>query len=528
MSQVLKCTDHESHVRPDQYLISKTDLTGRIQYANPAFIEISGFEREELIGQHHNIVRHPDMPREAFADLWETLKSGKSWLGIVKNKRKDGGFYWVQAFVAPIIEQEQVVGYSSVRVAPTREQIDQASRLYQRVNANTLHGYALEGGQVVCIGWRRRLKTLFTPISPSLRSRAFRLFASACVLTLGAPYVKANWVTDPLQFYSLATAALLGLFTYGARLVKQMRDPVLNALLVAQQIAAGNLTIDVDRFIDEKSQSRISNELFLMFSIMRKGLTAIAGDTHKGIQSSMTTAKQIKESNDELATLTQTQSESLQRTVGNMEALALTVQQNAESTQNAMTLSNESLASAERGGDSVQTLVQSMQAISESSKRITDVIHLIESIAFQTNILALNAAVEAAQAGEAGRGFAVVASEVRHLAQRSSQAASDIKSLIDQSIACIEGGAEQANQAGSAMEEIVSSVEYVNGIIAQVARASAEQSEGLGQVHQAINDIDRVTHLNTNLVNTFGGAVDELCVRAQDLEQSIDVLYTGK
>src|SRR5690554_1432119 len=156
-------TQVETQLRHDQYLISKTDLKGRITYANPAFVEISDFSRDELLGKAHNLVRHPHMPPAAFQDMWNTLQAGKPWNGIVKNRRKDGGFYWVNALVSPIIENGKITGYASVRVRPTDEQVKQAEQLYDRINKNTLKGYTLREGQLIPTGWRKVVAWLKAP-----------------------------------------------------------------------------------------------------------------------------------------------------------------------------------------------------------------------------------------------------------------------------------------------------------------------------------------------------------------------------
>lgn len=165
-------TQVEHKLRHDQYLISKTDLKGRITYANPAFIEISGFSRDELMGKAHNIVRHPHVPPAAFQDMWDTLHAGKPWTGIVKNRSKNGDFYWVHALVSPIVEGDQITGYASVRVRPSDEKIRAAEDLYEKVNTNTLVGYTLKEGHVTPTGWRRILPWLKAPFKRSLAQRS--------------------------------------------------------------------------------------------------------------------------------------------------------------------------------------------------------------------------------------------------------------------------------------------------------------------------------------------------------------------
>ncbi|MEZ2623723.1 methyl-accepting chemotaxis protein [Paenalcaligenes hominis] len=521
--------DTEIKVLPDQYLISKTDLKGRITYANPAFIEISGFTHDELIGKAHNIVRHPDMPAEAFADLWQTLQDGKPWLGLVKNRRKDGGFYWVQALVSPIIENEQITGYSSVRVRPTDQQVIDASNAYDKLNKNTLHGYTLQHGQLVRTGWRKHLARLGAPFQPTIAAATFRLVLLSLLSIAFCFYLaffNNSLVTSEGAYWLMGIAAALGISisVLGWRLVRQATAPLINASHVAQQIAAGNLMVDTDRL--ESQHRGHSQKLFFILSIMRKGLSAIAGDTHQGIQASLHVAHHLHQNNELLASRTQDQAVFLEQTAASMEELTTTVQQNADNAQEASRLAERSMHTAQQGGQVVNELVTTMQDIHHRSKQIADIITVIDGIAFQTNILALNAAVESARAGEAGRGFAVVAGEVRSLAQRSAQAANEIKTLIDASVERVAAGARQAEHAGTTMHDVVTAVDQVNQIIHDIASASTEQATGLQQVHRAMEQMDGVTQQNNQLVGELGRTVEQLSAHAQSLDQAIRVLNT--
>lgn len=519
----------ESKLRHDQYLISKTDLKGRLTYANPAFVEISGFSRDELRGKAHNIVRHPHMPPAAFQDLWDTLQAGKPWTGIVKNRRKDGGFYWVHALVSPIFEDDVVTGYASVRVRPSEEQIRQAEALYEKINNNTLKGYTLKEGMLVPTGWRRILPWLRAPFKRSLPASMLRMVNTGTLATAIMAYFAFNGgVPDSYRWAvgSVLAVLLIIVYFYGWRIAKGMTEPIKNAALMAQQIAAGNLLLEIHH--DNKDDSDETAHLYFCLDLMRKGLTVISSDTHAAIQATKHISELIDTDNQLLADRTQNQAVSLQQTAASMEELTVTVQQNADNTREATTLAQNSMHTAQQGGNAVQDLVDSMQGIHQSSRQIADIVTLIEGIAFQTNILALNAAVESARAGEAGRGFAVVAGEVRNLAQRSSQAAGEIKALIEESVTRMETGVQQAEHAGTTMSEIVQSVQRVNHIIDEISVASGEQATGLHQIHMAIGQIDEVTQQNTGLVNHLGGSVSELAIQADLLEQAIRVLNTGQ
>ena len=519
----------ESKLRHDQYLISKTDLKGRITYANPAFVEISGFSREELRGKAHNIVRHPHMPPAAFQDLWDTLQAGKPWTGIVKNRRKDGGFYWVHALVSPIFENDTITGYASVRIRPSDEQIHAAEALYEKINNNALHGYTLKEGKLQPTGWRRILPWLCAPFKRSLPASMLRMVNINTLATaIMAYFAFTGGIAEGsrLGWAALLAALLVIVYLYGWRISKGMTDPLKNAALMAQQIAAGNLLLDFNK--KNIADSNETAHLYFCLDLMRKGLTVISSDTHAAIQATKQVSQMIDADNQTLSDRTHSQAVALQQTAASMEELTITVQQNADNTAEATRLAQSSMNTAEQGGKAVQDMVDTMQAIHQSSRQIADIVALIEGIAFQTNILALNAAVESARAGEAGRGFAVVAGEVRNLAQRSSQAAGEIKELIENSVSRMETGVTQAKYAGSTMSDIVQSVQQVNHIIDEISTASSEQASGLRQIHTAIAQIDDVTQQNTDLVEHIGGSVADLAEQAELLEQAIRVLNTGR
>lgn len=520
-------TENEVQVRADQYLISKTDLKGRITYANSAFIDISGFSRSELIGKAHNIVRHPDMPSAAFQDLWDTLHAEQAWMGVVKNRRKNGDYYWVYAMAVPVYEGGQVTGYASVRVKPTQEQVSEAEDFYHALNEGTAHGYTVKAGQKTATGWRKALGMLRQPFNRSLRASMFRMSMLSVGATLCASYFALNGGVPDNAKLGLS-GALFGvtalMLAYGWIISQRVTRPLNEAALIAQQIAAGNLQIDIDK-PQLQEHSEVS-QLYFCLDLMRKSLVGIANDARHGIEASINASLELEKNNSHLAARTEDQAASLQETAASMEQLTVTVRQNADNANQANQLANASMEIAQQGGSVVHQVVDTMQEIHDSSRRIGDIVTMIESIAFQTNILALNAAVESARAGEAGRGFAVVAGEVRSLAQKSSQAAGEIKQLIDTSVSQMAKGAEQAANAGNTMEEIVNSVRRVGDIIGEISTASIEQATGLDQINQAMSQMDGVTHQNAVLVHELGHTVRTLAVQAQDLGDAIKVLNT--
>lgn len=525
MRKNLPVTNSETVVREDQYLISKTDMKGRIVYVNPAFVEVSGFHRDELIGKAHNVIRHPDMPPEVFTDLWKTLKAGKPWLGVVKNRRKDGGFYWILANAYPVIENNEVTCYASVRIKPNQEQIEAAEAFYEAINQGKARWHTVREGQKVRKGVARLIDWVALPFNRSLRSGLLRTCTmGAGAIAISAYYAATGGMPSSHALYAWPAIGLLalGMMGYGWVITRRMLISLNDAAHQARQVSAGNLTLEL-----EEGESQEVNNLNFYLDIMRKSLISIANDVQSGITATGHTTQVLYANNSHLSGRTENQAASLQETAAAMEEITITVKQNTDNAHMANRLAGESMAIAQQGGKVVAEVVHTMDGISESSGKISDIVTLIEGIAFQTNILALNAAVESARAGEAGKSFAVVAGEVRNLALKSSQAAKEVKNLIDNSNARITAGSEQASRAGTTMQEIVDSVRRVTDIMNDITTASVEQSTGLSEINQAIGQMDGVTQQNANLVQDLSQTVRTLSAEADGLGDAIAVLNTG-
>jgi methyl-accepting chemotaxis protein len=887
-------TQSEVALRDDSMIVSKTDLKGRITYVNRDFLDISGFTETELIGEPHNIVRHPDMPAEAFKDLWDTLKAGRPWIGMVKNRCKHGDFYWVEAHAAPIYEGGQVVGYMSVRRKPKPEQIRAAEDIYAKFRAGEAKGKVVSVGRVVSAG------AAANPLAKmSIKARMWSVLGIVAAMLIGGAAIGLGAMSSdiaaldkvnehrllPVQYLGQMTAlirenraqillslqhapdskyakdhdhsikahldvidkniaeitrlagdyekhaisdrhkellkefvAARGKFVaeglkparealgaekfdeanallltkmnpnfaavqergealmkynteqakeeYGAQKAQYefLRNVVLVAIVAALafaawlvmaltgfitrpmavardafvRIAQGDYTSQIDIARDDEAgkvlqgleamqvrlgfdvaeakrqadetlrikialdnvstgvmiantertiiyanhsvkrilkgaESEIKKQLpnfdadnmvgvnidtfhknpahqakllaeftstytanleigsrFLrvtaspvinergerlgavaewldrtgevqverevaeiiaaagrgefdtrlatdnkegFFKQLAEGLNQLSGVVSSGLndvaqvlqrvaQGDLTqtieadyqglfgqlkddtnttierlrevvgrikdateainvAAKEIAAGNQDLSSRTEEQASSLEETAASMEQLNATVKQNAENARQANELTKSSNEVATKGGEMVKRVVDTMGAIQDSSKKIADIIGVIDSIAFQTNILALNAAVEAARAGEQGRGFAVVATEVRNLAQRSATAAKEIKALIAESVDKVEGGAKLVGQAGSTMDEVVSSFQQVARLVTEITGASREQSSGIEQVTQAVSQMDEVTQQNAALVEEAAAAAESLEEQARGLVQAV-------
>ena len=314
------------------------------------------------------------------------------------------------------------------------------------------------------------------------------------------------------------TAIVLGA-ALGVAMTRSIIVPLRQAVQTAQTVAQGDLSQTIT--VQGKDETA---ELLTALAAMHTSLRNIVSEVQRGSQSIASATAQIAMGNADLSSRTEEQAASLEETAASMHQLT-TTRQNFEHGELAHQVSNEASEVAVRGGKVVTQMVQTMEAINASSRQIADIIGVIDGIAFQTNILALNAAVEAARAGEAGRGFAVVASEVRHLAQRSAEAAKEIKGLIATSVGNVSEGVKHVETAGSTMDEIVVSVRRVADIMGEITTASKEQTDGIEQINQAVEQMDQVTQSNAALVEEAAAAAQALEQQAQELQRTVGFFH---
>ncbi len=500
-------------------LVSTTDLKGRILYCNAAFVTVSGFSREELLGQPHNIVRHPDMPEEAYRDMWQTISSGMPWSAPVKNRRRDGSYYWVLANVTPLMDGDRPSGYMSVRTQAAREQVVAAEQLYASMRAEKAAGQHL----TVLIEGEVHINT---PLARLRRACRIGLPGRMAGVT-GAVVATCVAVTSGLggsSMFSLAVAAeiagaaLLGAAVGGLWLSRMSVGPLEDMVRMANRMAAGDLT----QTFTGNGQDTLGR-LGKALSQLNVNLRSIVRDARSEVHQMRDATREIAAGNQDLSARTESQAASLEETASSMEQITSTVRNSASSAQQAAQLASEASAVTQRGSDAIDEVTRTMHTISEASRRIGEIISVIDGIAFQTNILALNAAVEAARAGEQGRGFAVVASEVRSLAQRTSGAAREIKQLIEDSAQKVDAGNRLTEEARKTMDGALATVQRVSHVIEEISTGASEQLSGISQVNEAVSQMDSITQQNAALVEQIAASAVQLQKQAVAVSESVQV-----
>ena len=499
-------TQNEYPLDDDTTLMSTTDLHSYMTHTNDTFVQVSGFTLQELLGQPHNIVRHPDMPKAAFADMWYTLQKGEPWSGIVKNRRKNGDHYWVRANAVPMVRNGQMTGYMSIRTRATEDEVAAVEPLYKALNEGRCKK-RIHKGLVVRKGWLGKLPAM--PLRWRVRSVMAVLFAvMAATLVASA----AGWAS----LVAAAVVMLLGTLVFEQQIVR----PVENVARQALRVATGerNSVQHLNRSDELGLTLRAVGQLGLMCRWLINDVSSQVVSVRDG-------SDRLAQGNEDLNDRTRQTVANVQQTVATMNQMAASVQSNSETAAEVDKLSMAASSAATQGGTVMQTVVKTMDDIADSTQRIGSITSLINDIAFQTNILALNAAVEAARAGEQGKGFAVVAGEVRHRASRSANAANDIRKLIDASASKVQSGADQVHAAGRTMDDIVEQVKNVTQLIAQISHATSEQATGLTELTRAVAELDSITQKNADLVEESAQISAMVKHRAGRLEDAVTVLH---
>ncbi|MBU6247624.1 MAG: PAS domain-containing protein [Xanthomonadaceae bacterium] len=508
-------TNYELH--PGDALVSTTDLRGQITYCNPPFVTVSGFERDELIGSPHNLIRHPDMPREAFRDMWETLKAGRPWTALVKNRRKNGDHYWVRANVTPVVTAGgAITGYMSVRTWASPAEIAEASAIYARMagaeRANQPLPLRLREGRIERPGAVRAL------VRRVVGSTALRvLLGMTAIVALPLVVARSPWTAAYAAWLvplAVVLEAVGGLALYRSSVRRTLEDLAANA----RAVAAGDL-----------SRPMFSRDSFLARAVGREltqlsvNLQAVVGDVREEVTRFGGTAQSIAGSVSDLAERTESQAASLEEAAATMEEFTATLQQNRERSREASHTADTAADAASQGRVAIEGVRAAMVAIQQSSDDIGEIIALVDELAFQTNLLALNAAVEAARAGEHGRGFAVVAGEVRQLAQRSAGAARDIRRLIGTAGEHVQQGRRSVAHADDQVGSIVEAVARTRTLVGEIHASADEQAAAIGQINDTIANLDVVTQRNAAMASEIRASAGGLLDQSRLLGEAVSV-----
>jgi len=697
---------------PSAVILSTADLRGNVTSFNQTFLDASGYSAAEIMGKPHSILRHPDMPKEAFKDFWDTINDGRPWFGLVKNKRKNGDYYWVAANASPIFTNDKITGFVSVRYAATSEQKALGERLYAHIrngqarmpwtpkprldttlllngligvasavavltldhigqtigavlglsafgvalwrahrlsqpsnaHIHAIHGLANGEFRHPIPGhdaWSNALNLLRTRAGQNA-SNALDAARESTTLTTAMNAASSNLMVTDEEFNVISiNTSLSDMFKRNEQQLKSVM-PHFNAnaivgsninifhpdlrhqhaviersthpwseelkiaglilnLTVVPVVNEGRKVGFVAEWWDRTEEAMIVADIEQVAQSMRMGifskrveahatgaLNAIKDDINSASNNIESTihsivevvsaqaqgdltrelpsgvyhgafhdlknamsyslqhlrdaiiqaigasnvvshaSAQVLQGSSDLSSRVQEQAAALEQTSATMTQMTSAVQANTANARKVSDLAHQVEVNSLHGASVMQQTISAMRGISESSRQMSEIVSLIDAIAFQTNLLALNAAVEAARAGEHGRGFAVVASEVRALAQKSAAAAKDIKTLIDDSVQRVQSGTQLAEKSGDMLGGITEAVKQVATMISEIADASAEQSQGIGQVHQAIAQIDAVTQQNAALVEETTAAAKSLSTEAQGLSQSMRFFNIGK
>ncbi|WP_299183011.1 PAS domain-containing methyl-accepting chemotaxis protein [uncultured Neptuniibacter sp.] len=492
-------------------LISTTDTRGTITYANPEFCEVAGFTQEELIGKQHSIVRHPDMPPAAFEDMWAHLKNDQPWMGMVKNRCKNGDHYWVQAYVMPIFDNSGTkTGYQSVRTRPSTEQIERAEKIYTKISNKP----------------PRKVETI------SLAARILTITALMGLMMLAIPFLPLTAIVSTLLMAAIFAGGLSWIYlaTRGLRKISNVTSDIYDNPL-AQLVMTENM--------HEQGSVELSTRM------MRARLRTIVGR----VEDSIGTLKDVMNETDEAISQTtsgihqqNSESDMLASAATEMSATAHEIAENtaqtSEATQKASALAEQGKQNISTMQSSITELVEDVETASLSSEElkrqassIEQIVNIINDIAEQTNLLALNAAIEAARAGDQGRGFAVVADEVRTLAQRTQTSTSEIRNTIeaiqkqvsvtaDSMQRCSEQaqtGIQLANEATASFDAVSHAMTEVSDRCTQVASASEQQSAVSDEISNNILSIRNIASNNMEAAEKTNHASGNLHKLVNDL-----------
>ncbi|MEW7994875.1 MAG: methyl-accepting chemotaxis protein [Candidatus Thiodiazotropha endolucinida] len=503
----LPIKDQGSSVASDAELISTTDLKGIITQANQAFVDISQYSRDELLNVNHNIVRHPDMPPEAFADLWETLKRDESWMGIVKNRSKDGGYYWVDAYVTSVYEGEAKVGYQSVRVAPSRERVERAEKLYASLRKGRIP-FALRfrpGSTLRQFFW---LALIF-----SLPMALFSFLGGWSWL----PQL-LGWMGGIVISYGVALITTREVRQSAARARQLVNNPIM------QYVYTGNMS-DVGAV--ELAGVMVQAGLRTVLGRLDETAKQLASDACKSAETVAEVGNEIcrqRSTLEQMATASEEMSHSIVEVAKTAESAADTTKKSNDAATAGRSVVGEAMDMINSMAGEVETAAETIRTLESESDAIGKILDVIREIAEQTNLLALNAAIEAARAGVHGRGFAVVADEVRTLADRTQRSTEEINQMIDklqrrahEAGRVMDEGSNQARVGIKQSSKVVDVLNEITGMITEISDLNQMVATAANQQSIVAQDISGNIHSVGDAAQTNARSAEAMTELSKDL-----------
>ncbi len=517
MKKNFPVTGVENNYPDDIHIVSTTDCKGIITSFNEDFLKVSGFSPEELLKKNHNVVRHPDMPPAAFADLWQVIKKGEPWMGIVKNRDKQGNHYWVDAYVIPIYESGKITGYQSVRVKPDRTHVERAEKLYQALNKGLSP-------------WQK----LRAKLHLGLMGKIIAGYALALLPALALPF--ATPLSGAMLAGAMGLTALIG-GLIAAKLIAKPWQQAANdsrrifANAVAQQVYTGRGDeLGQLQLVIQAQEAKLRTVIWRLDTAAGK-VDEIAARTASVVESTDQNIQQQQIDLEQVATAMNEMVATVHEVARNAADTARATEQADKEVDQGKQVVTRTIEGINRLATEVDQASQAISKLAKDSEQIGGVVDVIRSIAEQTNLLALNAAIEAARAGEQGRGFAVVADEVRTLASRTQESTEEIQNMIErlqqasnEAVQVMEQGqrisqesVEQAMHTGESLDSITQAVKAIYDMSTQIASAAEEQSSVSEEINQNLTNIHQVAEATASQSVETARSTQELLLEADRL-----------